>query len=85
MAVVEVRAVTRGTISMAAHALLLLLAGKVAVGTIVQTLILVKEVILVTLWEMEERNSCLQCSKKTLKSWPENKLSINCIKFNGKC
>ncbi len=58
-AIIKVRSVTQGTVSMAAHTLLLLFTGKVVIGTIIHTLILMEEVVLVTLWEKEkkERNA----------------------------
>lgn len=47
-AVVETRAVARGTVGVAAHTLLLLLAGEEPVGTVVHTLTHVEEVELFT-------------------------------------
>lgn len=54
VAVVRARAVARGAIRVAAHALLLLLAGKVPVRTVVHTLTSLEEVELVAVWAREK-------------------------------
>lgn len=53
VAVVRARAVARGAIRVAAHALLLLLAGKVPVRTVVHALTSLEEVELVAVWVRE--------------------------------
>lgn len=65
IAVIKARAVTRGTISMAAHTLLLRLAGKVAPGTITHTLILMEEVVLGTLWKRQKQRGMQDTNSKT--------------------
>lgn len=79
IAVIKVRSITRGTISMAMHTLLLLLAGKVAIRTIIHTLILMEEVVKVTLWERDKRRvrtakQCCCLKEKTLKWRPVAKM-----------
>lgn len=54
VAVVRARAVARGAIRVAAHALPLLLAGKVPVRTVVHTLTSLEEVELVAVWAREK-------------------------------
>lgn len=53
--VIKARTVTRGTVGVAMHALLLLLTGKEAIRTVIHTLPRVDKVVLVTLWQTERK------------------------------
>lgn len=53
--VIKARTVTRGTVSVAMHALLLLLTGKEAIRTVIHTRPRMEKVVLVTLWQTESK------------------------------
>lgn len=65
-AVVEGRPIARGAVGVAADALVLLLAGKVAVGTVIHARPLQEEVVQLTLWlgggkATNHNDACVEC------------------------